>query len=100
MRHLPWPSLGRPSGERLSWQTGSPLMAELPILCGDVTPRTLRVPEGELLPRLGLGPAQAPHTALGSRHGGGVGVALQGPTAVVLAPMRSRAAPMEFAAQG
>ena len=22
MRHLPWPSLGRPSGERLSWQIG------------------------------------------------------------------------------
>lgn len=38
----------RPDGERLAWQIGSPPTAELPFLCGDVTPRALRVPEGDL----------------------------------------------------
>jgi catechol 2,3-dioxygenase-like lactoylglutathione lyase family enzyme len=37
----------RPDGERLRWQTARPLSADLPFLCGDLTPRALRVPEGE-----------------------------------------------------
>lgn len=36
----------RPDGERLAWQIGTPPSAALPFLCGDVTPRALRVPEG------------------------------------------------------
>lgn len=36
----------RPDGERLVWQTARPSSADLPFLCGDITPRTLRVPEG------------------------------------------------------
>lgn len=36
----------RPDGERLAWQIGTPPSADLPFLCGDVTPRALRVPEG------------------------------------------------------
>ncbi|MES2718579.1 MAG: VOC family protein [Pseudomonadota bacterium] len=36
----------RPDGERLVWQIGTPPTPELPFLCGDVTPRALRVPEG------------------------------------------------------
>lgn len=36
----------RPDGERLAWQIGTPPTADLPFLCGDVTPRALRVPEG------------------------------------------------------
>lgn len=36
----------RPDGERLQWQTARPLSADLPFLCGDITPRALRVPEG------------------------------------------------------
>lgn len=36
----------RPDGERLHWQTARPATADLPFLCGDVTPRRLRVPEG------------------------------------------------------
>jgi catechol 2,3-dioxygenase-like lactoylglutathione lyase family enzyme len=36
----------RPDGERLEWQLGLPPTPDLPFLCGDVTPRALRVPEG------------------------------------------------------
>jgi len=36
----------RPDGERLHWQTARPPSPELPFLCGDLTPRALRVPEG------------------------------------------------------
>jgi catechol 2,3-dioxygenase-like lactoylglutathione lyase family enzyme len=36
----------RPDGERLQWQTARPLSADLPFLCGDITARALRVPEG------------------------------------------------------
>lgn len=36
----------RPDGQRLAWQIGAPPSDELPFLCGDVTPRALRVPEG------------------------------------------------------
>lgn len=36
----------RPDGERLQWQIGTPPSPDLPFLCGDVTPRHLRVPEG------------------------------------------------------
>ncbi len=38
----------RPDGERLQWQTGRPHTHDLPFLCGDITPRKLRVPEGEV----------------------------------------------------
>jgi catechol 2,3-dioxygenase-like lactoylglutathione lyase family enzyme len=39
----------RPDGERLAWQIGTPpSSAELPFLCGDLTARALRVPEGEV----------------------------------------------------
>ncbi len=37
----------RPDGERLEWQLGTPPTPDLPFLCGDLTPRTLRVPEGQ-----------------------------------------------------
>jgi catechol 2,3-dioxygenase-like lactoylglutathione lyase family enzyme len=37
----------RPDGERLRWQTARPPTPDLPFLCGDLTPRALRVPEGE-----------------------------------------------------
>ncbi|MGJ7527242.1 VOC family protein [Variovorax sp. GB1P17] len=37
----------RPDGERLRWQTARASSADLPFLCGDLTPRALRVPEGE-----------------------------------------------------
>lgn len=36
----------RPDGQHIAWQMGFPAAADLPFLCGDVTPRTLRVPEG------------------------------------------------------
>ncbi|NWG19669.1 MAG: VOC family protein [Chloroflexi bacterium] len=36
----------RPDGVRLEWQTGRATTPDLPFLCGDVTPRTLRVPSG------------------------------------------------------
>ncbi|MFC5607716.1 VOC family protein [Variovorax soli] len=36
----------RPDGERLQWETARPATPDLPFLCGDLTPRTLRVPEG------------------------------------------------------
>ena len=38
----------RLDGQRLVWQTGTPPTVELPFLCGDVTPRALRVVEGEV----------------------------------------------------
>jgi catechol 2,3-dioxygenase-like lactoylglutathione lyase family enzyme len=36
----------RPDGARLEWQTGRPQTSDLPFLCGDITPRDLRVAEG------------------------------------------------------
>lgn len=38
----------RPDGTELQWQTGRQVTFDLPFLCGDVTPRALRVPEGEV----------------------------------------------------
>jgi catechol 2,3-dioxygenase-like lactoylglutathione lyase family enzyme len=36
----------RPDGQQADWQTGRAQTPDLPFLCGDVTPRPLRVPEG------------------------------------------------------
>src|SRR5262245_36633825 len=36
----------RPDGRQVAWQLGMPPTADLPFLCGDVTPRELRVPQG------------------------------------------------------
>ncbi|MDQ2998492.1 MAG: VOC family protein [Chloroflexota bacterium] len=36
----------RPDGQQVAWQTGRAPTPDLPFLCGDVTPRALRVPEG------------------------------------------------------
>jgi catechol 2,3-dioxygenase-like lactoylglutathione lyase family enzyme len=36
----------RPDGQEVAWQMGLPATPDLPFLCGDVTPRALRVPEG------------------------------------------------------
>jgi catechol 2,3-dioxygenase-like lactoylglutathione lyase family enzyme len=38
----------RPDGERLQWQIGTPPTPDLPFLCGDITPRSLRVREGDM----------------------------------------------------
>jgi hypothetical protein len=38
----------RPDGQRVQWQTGRQKTFDLPFLCGDVTPRELRVPTGEV----------------------------------------------------
>jgi len=38
----------RPDGERLEWRTARAATSDLPFLCGDVTPRRLRVPEGDV----------------------------------------------------
>lgn len=38
----------RPDGARLDWQLVRPRTTDLPFWCGDVTPRTLRVPEGDM----------------------------------------------------
>jgi hypothetical protein len=38
----------RPDGAKLEWQTGRPLSEDLPFLCGDITPRHLRVAEGDV----------------------------------------------------
>ena len=38
----------RPDGAELKWQTARQSTFDLPFLCGDVTPRSLRVPEGEV----------------------------------------------------
>ena len=37
----------RPDGVELKWQTARQETFDLPFLCGDVTPRALRVPQGE-----------------------------------------------------
>ncbi|TBW41300.1 VOC family protein [Siculibacillus lacustris] len=37
----------RPDGVRLDWQVARPATADLPFWCADVTPRALRVPEGD-----------------------------------------------------
>jgi hypothetical protein len=36
----------RPDGRRVEWRSAQPETPDLPFLCGDVTPRALRVPEG------------------------------------------------------
>src|SRR5689334_22441576 len=36
----------RPDGQQVEWQTGRAPTPDLPFLCGDVTSRALRVPEG------------------------------------------------------
>jgi hypothetical protein len=38
----------RPDGARVAWQTSRAATADLPFLCGDVTPRSLRVPDGAI----------------------------------------------------
>lgn len=38
----------RPDGARLDWQIVRPKTTDLPFWCGDVTARTLRVPEGDM----------------------------------------------------
>jgi catechol 2,3-dioxygenase-like lactoylglutathione lyase family enzyme len=38
----------RLDGAKLDWQTVRPKTTDLPFWCGDITPRTLRVPEGEM----------------------------------------------------
>jgi catechol 2,3-dioxygenase-like lactoylglutathione lyase family enzyme len=37
----------RPDGQQVAWQTGRAPTPDLPFLCGDVTPRPLRVPAGD-----------------------------------------------------
>ncbi len=36
----------RPDGQEIKWQSGQPGTPDLPFLCGDITPRSLRVPSG------------------------------------------------------
>ena len=36
----------RPDGQQVEWQTGRAMTPDLPFLCGDVTARVLRVPDG------------------------------------------------------
>ena len=38
----------RPDGARLEWKTARSLGSDVPFLCGDVTPRALRVQEGDV----------------------------------------------------
>jgi catechol 2,3-dioxygenase-like lactoylglutathione lyase family enzyme len=38
----------RPDGARLEWQTARSPQPDVPFLCGDITPRSLRVQEGEV----------------------------------------------------
>jgi hypothetical protein len=38
----------RPDGQRLDWRTARAATSDLPFFCGDVTPRHLRVPEGDV----------------------------------------------------
>ena len=38
----------RPDGAQLQWRTARHDTPDLPFLCGDLTPRSLRVPEGEV----------------------------------------------------
>jgi len=40
-------SRGTPKGDRLEWQLGRPVSAELPRFCADITRRSLRVAEGK-----------------------------------------------------
>lgn len=37
----------RPDGQRIEWQIATPPSRDLPFLCFDLTPRALRVPQGE-----------------------------------------------------
>lgn len=37
----------RPDGQEIKWQNATPATPDLPFMCGDVTPRNLRVPAGE-----------------------------------------------------
>ncbi|OTP67402.1 hypothetical protein PAMC26510_31195 [Caballeronia sordidicola] len=37
-----------PNGDRLEWLLGRPASAELPFFCADITPRSLRVAEGDV----------------------------------------------------
>ncbi len=49
--HLDGPFSGgreRPDGVYIQWQSAFPVTPELPFLCGDVTPRDLRAPHGEV----------------------------------------------------
>lgn len=41
-------SRARPDGVQIAWQSARPATSDLPFLCADVTPRALRVPEGEV----------------------------------------------------
>ena len=38
----------RPDGVEIAWQSARPASSDLPFLCADLTPRALRVPEGEV----------------------------------------------------
>ena len=38
----------RPDGQRLEWSSARQTHHDLPFLCGDITPRALRVPEGDI----------------------------------------------------
>lgn len=38
----------RPDGQQVAWQTARQAQHDLPFLCADVTPRGLRVPEGDV----------------------------------------------------
>ncbi|MCU0491241.1 MAG: VOC family protein [Chloroflexaceae bacterium] len=38
----------RPDGQQIAWKNARATTSDLPFLCGDVTPRALRVPEGEV----------------------------------------------------
>lgn len=38
----------RPDGQRVAWKTARSPQADVPFLCGDVTPRNLRVQEGDV----------------------------------------------------
>lgn len=40
-------SRARPDGVQIAWQSARPATPDLPFLCFDLTPRALRVPEGE-----------------------------------------------------
>ncbi len=58
----------RPDGVRLAWKAASPTAVDLPFLCADVTPRSLRVPA-------------APVHANGATSIAEVGIAVHDPTA-------------------
>lgn len=72
----------RPDGERLEWRTARAATSDLPFLCGDVTPRRLRVPEGDVrrhangaLGIAGIEVAVADPAASAMRYGALLGVA-------------------------